>query len=791
MSSNAEEEVQAEKDTRFQDTQPNKEFRETTTNNASADTKGPQDRESVSITKSTLVQSTKASGTALKNIVASQTRSIASDAAVVEEKLQMLNKAFEDLFVSYGKLADNHKPSKDFMQHIRDKYTTIVSAYTRRLHSLEQESKLKLLSHSAVAKFQSARERASHIKGKRELAAKGSPAELLAHLKKVGISQQELDSSFKSLYESRSKSKRGNNTLNLERAKVLLLDAFESRDPNHILNSTFEIKLYRCLNSWYFNVCFSILAVVHLALVNVEHNGYGLLSKDPDKYMWSFDIAGPLEMFILFLYMVDSAIKIKLYKTIRPWDALYAIIVLSSIIDLMSAWSQKHKDPRKVMRITRSFRPFFLCIRWRALRNMVHEILSAIKKLIPILIMLAFYVFVWALFGIMLFPRFCGHENAMPKSCTDTSWISTYTTYNASTMKRLNTTTLITVKCDEIDQIDGFNKHLCKSLKTIPSARYSQTRTYFPNISRSYMELLYLLFGSVNYPDVQIPAQLTINIFFLLYFVVFLIIGIMFLNMMLAQVFEGWKEGAGTLLMHATKRQRVALIECFILMDKDSSGSVDFSEFKTVVSAIRPDENRDLFKVMFSRLDKNEDNELDLDDFMNICNELWLDEKDNKNHLVQSEFDVPETLDEAFFSKEVIDQWHRAREHRRREYEKHTRKYKNRRCSRVWIFLDGGLLPGLRSILRQTWFEISILSVLILAAVSFFGEIYYTVQCDAEQKTLYNTLEWIALVLLLVETAIKILAVGFRGFLSVTTWKMDAFFCFCGYKRSIFASFRN
>ena len=128
------------------------------------------------------------------------------------------------------------------------------------------------------------------------------------------------------------------------------------------MNSTFEIKLYRCLTSWYFNVCFSILAVVHLALVNVEHNGYGLLSKDPDKYMWSFDILGPLEMFILFLYLVDSAIKIKLYKTIRPWDALYAILVISSIIDLMSAWSQKHKDPRKVMRITRSLRPFFLCI---------------------------------------------------------------------------------------------------------------------------------------------------------------------------------------------------------------------------------------------------------------------------------------------------------------------------------------------------------------------------------------------------------------------------------------------
>ena len=783
MSSNVE--VESKDNLKFQDTQPNGQFQNVTDNNTPTDAKGPQDLESLPVADPLHVQATKVSGDrmALKtainenNTVAQNDRTY-SDVAIIEEKLQVLNKALEDLFISCEELGDKHKPSKDFKKQLIDKYTTMISAYTRRLDSLGQKLKIQPLSYYAVAKLQSARKRTSRIKGKRELAARGSPAELFAQLKKMGISQQDLDSSFKKMYESISKSKSDDYNLNLERAKVLLLDAFESRNPDHILNSIFEIKLYRCLTSWYFNVCFSIIAVAHLALVMVEHNGYGLLSKNPDKYMLPFDVVGPLEMLILFLYFVDSAIKIKLYKTIRPWDAMYAIIVISSIIDLLYAWSQKNKDPRKVMRLTRAFRPYFLCIRWRTLRNMVHEILTAIKKLIPVLIMVAFYVFVWALFGIMLFPRFCGTDNKMPKTCTDTTWISRYTPYNASTVKGMNNTSFITVKCEQTNQINGFNKHLCKSLKTIPSARYSQTNTYFQNISMSYMELLYLLFGSVNYPDVQLPAQLTINIFFLLYFVVFLIIGIMFLNMMLAQVFEGWKEGAGSLLMRATKRQRVALIECFILMDKDSSGSIDFSEFKTVISSIRPNENRDLFKVIFSRLDKDENNELDLDDFMNICDELWLDEKDKEAHLVQSEFDLPETLDKAFFSEEVIDQWHRAREYRRHEYKKYIRKYKDKRCHHVWIFLDGGLLPSFRVILRQSWFEISILFVLVLAAVSFFGEIYYTVQCDTEQKIFYNTLEWIALSLLLIETAIKILAVGFRGFLSVTTWKMDAFFVF-------------
>jgi hypothetical protein len=286
------------------------------------------------------------------------------------------------------------------------------------------------------------------------------------------------------------------------------------------------------------------------------------------------------------------------------------------------------------------------------------------------------------------------------------------------------------------------------------------------------MQLLYLLFGSVNYPDIQLPAQLTIHIFYISYFMVFIIIGIILLNMMLAQVFEGWKEGAERLLLHATTKQRLALIECFIIMDKDSSGSIDFDEFKSVVAAIRPNEET-LLQIIFNRLSDGSGIELDINKFMNICEELWLDERKTMHYLIPSEYDMPATLSDAIFAPEVIQQWYRAREYRKYRYEKHFKRGKKRNTC-CYKFLNGGVFPQLRVILRQSWFEIIILSVMICAALTFYYEVLYTVQCNAEQQKVFHNLEWIPLILLLCETLVKILAVGLRGFLTVTTWKIDA-----------------
>ena len=159
-----------------------------------------------------------------------------------------------------------------------------------------------------------------------------------------------------------------------------------------------------------------------MLFVFVEHNGHGLLSKDPDKYMWSFDVLCPLEFAILILYFFEFASKSKLYKKLHPWLITYGVIIIAYAIDLGIATTYTNgnggADARKVMRLTRSLRPFFLLHRWRPLRNMIHEIVVSVKRLIPVLVIIAFIILVWALFGIMLFPRTCAnvdvHMDMMP-----------------------------------------------------------------------------------------------------------------------------------------------------------------------------------------------------------------------------------------------------------------------------------------------------------------------------------------------------------------------------------------
>ena len=153
-----------------------------------------------------------------------------------------------------------------------------------------------------------------------------------------------------------------------------------------ILLSRFDIKMYQIMSSKLFAYFFTILAIIQLMFVAVEHCGWGLLSKNPDKYMWSFEILAPAEFVILSLYYIEFCFKSKIYKKIHPWLVTYGIITFVSIIDLIVASSSIDEDPRTVMRITRALRPFFLFHRWRPLRNMIHEIVTSIKKLIPVLI---------------------------------------------------------------------------------------------------------------------------------------------------------------------------------------------------------------------------------------------------------------------------------------------------------------------------------------------------------------------------------------------------------------------
>ena len=101
---------------------------------------------------------------------------------------------------------------------------------------------------------------------------------------------------------------------------------------------------------------------------------------------------------------------------------------------------------------------------------------------------------------------------------------------------------------------------------------------------------------------------------------------------------------------------------------------------------------------------------------------------------------MPETISSEIFTPEVIQHWHRAREYRKYKYEKHFKKHKKQNCRKCplccYKLCHGGLIPQLRVVLRQTWFEVIVLLVMIAAALTFYNEIYFTVQCNAEKQNL-------------------------------------------------------
>ena len=121
--------------------------------------------------------------------------------------------------------------------------------YQQKLETLKQQEMIKRSMNSVVSGFQAAaasaatrlpvtERRASlsfnRSNKKRQIANQGSPKELLHQLEQMGIDQKELNKSFKKVYEEKMTQKDQDDGLNIERAKVLLLDAFESRDQNHV-----------------------------------------------------------------------------------------------------------------------------------------------------------------------------------------------------------------------------------------------------------------------------------------------------------------------------------------------------------------------------------------------------------------------------------------------------------------------------------------------------------------------------------------------------------------------------
>ena len=158
---------------------------------------------------------------------------------LMKEKFAKIDNSLKDLL----KACKSNTSSFDYLKQ----YNLMMVNYQQKLETLKQQEMIKRSMNSVVSGFQAAAaatrspvtERRTSLafnrsNQKRQIANQGSPKELLHQLEQMGIDQKELNKSFKKVYEEKMTQKDQDDGLNIERAKVLLLDAFESRDPNHV-----------------------------------------------------------------------------------------------------------------------------------------------------------------------------------------------------------------------------------------------------------------------------------------------------------------------------------------------------------------------------------------------------------------------------------------------------------------------------------------------------------------------------------------------------------------------------
>ena len=593
-------------------------------------------------------------------------------------------------------------------------------------------------------------------------------------LREAGVDKDFLDAEFSEMYlqHCRTRTEDGKEVeagLNRQRAAVLLDDAFMGRDPNHLLKTELDLRAYRLIHSDWLQLFFIGIAVFHQALAIFEYRGWGLLSKNPRKYEWGGSTLLAIEWTIIVVYGLYLAFIYRVYRSFRAWNIMYLLVWLVSTVDLIAASTSV--DPILAVRLSRALRPFFMVYRFRAMREMMTGVWSAVKTLIPMFTFIILSIVMYAILGITLFPRSCEglqSETArvLPTVCANDDWKSSLFRNHT-----LNMSASVDMMCETVAEgmQDG-----CKMLKEFPGAYYAQGQVYFYSIGAGTLQLLYLMFGSVNYPDVQLPALLTINLAYTIYFIGFLLISILFLNMMLAQVFEGWKSGTEKTIEFDFQRQRTALIECFVVMDDDQNGTIDFDEFSRVVQIVRPEVKDDgnLLHEMFSRVANSEEKGIKLEEFLEVCDALWLTNRTHGEHLVASVHDLPPELsmNDVHVTAEVRDQFNRTRLRMIRSVEDND-DMKTRSCCRRFCY--GGLHTPLRAWIRWPGFELSVLSMVILTALSFYGEITAVLACSKARQSTFQIIQWVGVSFLCMEAVIKILAVGIVGYWRVKWWRFD------------------
>ena len=104
----------------------------------------------------------------------------------------------------------------------------------------------------------------------------------------------------------------------------------------------------------------------------------------------------------------------------------------------------------------------------------------------------------------------------------------------------------------------------------------------------TFMELVYLFVGAVNFPDIMLPATIEMSRWYVLFFALFFVVMVMIVgNLMLAEI---WNRYADILEADAVARirnRRQAVGDAWLYLDVDNDSTLDRNEFMDAVLTVR------------------------------------------------------------------------------------------------------------------------------------------------------------------------------------------------------------
>jgi len=332
-------------------------------------------------------------------------------------------------------------------------------------------------------------------------------------------------------------------------AAVFVEDAINYRSIHHKIDPVTLTRYHRPYYTRVVQWTINIVIAVYLLLaffeqpsslhLNSDYRGEKNTNMDPPC-----GVTEGIELLCLFVFMMDVLVQFRLIGwkryIYRPWLVLYSFLIIVSLVDWTLSVSMVCGY---AIRVRRLLRPFFLLQRSSIMKKMVNAIKKSLPQILSVLVLLLLVLYVFAMLGMLLFPRHTKQRNEVPI-------LPNGTDYEGMDLEE-----------DSYDRRHD-NYH---DIHQNYSAIELEGHLYFSSVRQAFVSLLVLL-TTANNPDSMLPVY-TENRFYALFFVIFVALGTyIILNLLTAVIYNQFRGYLSKSLQSSFFRRRVGLRAAFVVL---------------------------------------------------------------------------------------------------------------------------------------------------------------------------------------------------------------------------------